>query len=99
MRVLHDELGRKVGAAATFAPLPGLGVEVMQRLVRCHLARNAAHGVEPRGRGCPLAVPGSRAEVVPVARGVEVQVRARSPERGAEVARRVAATWSRTARR
>ena len=48
----------------TFATVPGLSVQSMQRLVDCHLARNAALGHDiPEMETCPLVPSGVAASV------------------------------------
>lgn len=47
-----------------FRPVPGLTKELFQRIVNCHLARNAVLGHDaPELAYCPLAPKGVTAEV------------------------------------
>jgi len=57
-----DELGERV--VVTFAPIPNLSAEHLQRIVDCHLARNASlgHQVEDMDY-CPLVLKGVYATV------------------------------------
>lgn len=65
-----------VGAIVTFRAVPGLTAESLQRIVDCHLARNAALGhVVPEMPNCPLVPRGARARVRSVGNGFAVDIR------------------------
>jgi hypothetical protein len=69
--------GHVVGAVVTFRTVPGLTAEILQRLVDCHLARNAALGhVAPEMPNCPLVPRGVEARVIATGSGLEVELRA-----------------------
>lgn len=62
--------GAPKGAVITFAPVPGMTSESLQRLVDCHLARNAALGHQvPQMPYCPLVPANVAANVVPTPQG------------------------------
>lgn len=64
------------GVIVTFRTVPGLTTERLQRLVDCHLARNAALGHEPGDMDeCPLVPRGASAHVTATREGFEVAVR------------------------
>jgi hypothetical protein len=69
------------GAKITFRPTPGLTPERLQRIVDCHLARNADLGYDTaRMSDCPLALKGVHAGVVPTTEGgVAVIVQSDNP--------------------
>lgn len=68
---------RTVGAIVTFRAVPGMTAEWLQRVVDCHLARNAALGhTAPEMPDCPLVPAGVSAEVESTGRGFAVRVRA-----------------------
>lgn len=70
-------LPREVGVVVTFRAVPGLTAEWLQRIVDCHLARNAALGhVVPEMPNCPLVPRGVSAHVRSVGNGFAVEVRA-----------------------
>ena len=78
-----------VGATITFRAVRGLTREWLQRLVDCHLARNAALGHDvPEMPECPLVPPGVTARVSSVGAGFAVEVRADTDEGAVEVLRR-----------
>jgi hypothetical protein len=65
-----------VGAIVTFRAVPGLTAEWLQRIVDCHLARNAALGhVVPEMPNCPLVPRGVHARVRSVGNGFAVEIR------------------------
>jgi hypothetical protein len=86
---------RTVGAVVTFVAVPGMSVAWVQRVVDCHLARNAALGhVVPEMPNCPLVPKGVSARVTAMPGGFEVAVRAESAfdqETAGEVLRRAQA--------
>lgn len=80
---------RLEGAVVEFRAVPGLTSQWLQRVVDCHLARNAALGHEvPEMLSCPLVPKGARATVVPTQRGFAVEIRGADTEAAAEIARR-----------
>jgi hypothetical protein len=85
----RQHVSRDAGATVVFRAQPGLTTEWLQRLVDCHLARNAALGDQMEGmQYCPLAVRGARAAVRSVGNGFAVDVSADSPDAVAEIWRR-----------
>lgn len=78
-----------VGATVYFRALPGLTQEWLQRIMDCHIARNAAMGFHvPEMPYCPLVVKGVTARVSSVGNGFAVELRAQTPETIAELRRR-----------
>lgn len=66
---------RTAGAVVTFRAVPGLTAEWLQRLVDCHLARNAARGhVVPEMPNCPLVPKGAAATVRSTGDGFAVSI-------------------------
>ena len=64
-----------VGAEVLFAALPGMTAEWLQRVVDCHLARNAVLGnAEQTMSYCPLAVPHVKAKVRSLGSGFAVDI-------------------------
>jgi hypothetical protein len=81
--------GLLVGAAVTIRAVPGLTKEYLQRLVSCHVARNATMGHSmPEMATCPLAVKGARATVESAHGGFVVEVRSDDSAAAAEILRR-----------
>lgn len=77
---------RTAGAVVTFRALPGLTVEWLQRVVDCHLARNASLGHQvPEMPSCPLVPKGAEAKVSSTGDGFSVAVRADDPASAAEI--------------
>ncbi len=80
------------GATVYFRAVPGLTQEWFQRILDCHVARNAAMGFNvPEMPYCPLAVQGITARVSSAGNGFAVELRAKTPEQIAELQRRVQA--------
>lgn len=80
---------RLEGATVVFRALPGLTTQWLQRVVDCHLARNAALGHDAREMpSCPLVPKGVRATVTPKATGFAVELRADDAETASEILRR-----------
>ena len=74
------------GATITFLAVPGMTVEWLQRVVDCHLARNAALGHDvPEMQDCPLVPKGAKARVSSTGNGFAVTVVADDPDAGAEI--------------
>jgi hypothetical protein len=80
---------RLVGAVITFRAVPGMTAEWLQRLVDCHLARNAALGhVVPEMAYCPLVPKDVTATVTGSGAGFAVTVRSDDSATADEVLRR-----------
>lgn len=65
------------GARVVFRAVPGMTAEWLQRLVECHLARNAAIGHDEASRAmpsCPLTLAGVHARVTSVGNGFAVDM-------------------------
>jgi hypothetical protein len=78
-----------VGATVTLRSVRGLSVAWLERVVACHLARNAALGNEvPEMPTCPLVPRGVSAHVRATRGGFAVDVHAETAEGAAEVLRR-----------
>lgn len=76
----------RTGAVVTFRPLPGMSAEWLQRVVDCHLARNASLGyVVPEIQNSPLVPKGAEAEVTSTGTGFAVAIRAKDKETAAEI--------------
>lgn len=68
-------LMRTAGAVVTFRAVPGLTPEWLQRLIDCHLARNASRGhVVPEMPNCPLVPKGAAATVRSTGDGFAVSI-------------------------
>lgn len=82
---------RMLGSTIVFRAAKGMTAEWLQRLIDCHVARNAAMGWSlPEMNLSPLAVRGATATVSSTGRGFAVAVRADHPEAAMEIARRAA---------
>jgi hypothetical protein len=67
---------RLLGATVRFRAVPGMTAEWLQRIVDCHMARNAAMGYEmPEMRECPLMIKGATASVTSTGSGFAVTIR------------------------
>jgi hypothetical protein len=67
---------RTVGAVVTFRAVPGMTAEWLQRVVDCHLARNASLGhAMPEMPDCPLVPRGAQARVRSTGDGFAVEIR------------------------
>lgn len=80
-----------VGATVVFRAVPRLTADELQRIVDCHLARNAVIGHEVAGaemEHCPLTERGATARVRAVSGGFAVDVRADDAEVAQAVWRR-----------
>ena len=83
---------RLQGAVVTFRALPSMTAQWLQRIVDCHLARNAALGNEvPEMPYCPLVPKNVSARVNAAPSGFAISVHADDPETGREVLRRAQA--------
>jgi hypothetical protein len=80
---------RVVGAVITFRALPGMTTPWLQRVVDCHLARNAALGhVDTEMPDCPLVPKDVSAHVRQTDAGFAVDVRSDDSATAAEILRR-----------
>ena len=79
----------QVGATVTMNAVPGLTPQWLQRVVDCHLARNAALGHQGGGMPlCPLVPKGVTASVRALRDGFAIDISAQEPATAAEVLRR-----------
>lgn len=79
----------EAGATVVFQAAPGLTEEWLQRIVNCHLARNAAVGHDMAEMDyCPLVPRGVQAKVRSVGDGFAVDVRSDDAATAAEIWRR-----------
>lgn len=79
---------RTEGAVITFRAVPGMTAEWLQRVVECHLARNAALGhVVPEMPSCPLVPDGVSAQVTATDTGFAVSVRSEDTATAQEILR------------
>ena len=77
------------GAVVMLRAAPGMTAEWLQRVVDCHLARNAALGHEvPEMPYCPLVPNGAEATVTPARGGFAVTIQSDVPASAEEVLRR-----------
>lgn len=77
------------GATVTFRAVPGMTAQWLQRVIDCHLARNAALGHDvPEMAYCPLVAKGVTASVTPTQTGFAVAIHASDTETAREVWRR-----------
>jgi hypothetical protein len=77
------------GAIVTFRALPGMTAPWLQRVIDCHLARNAALGHEvPEMPYCPLVPKGVTATVTPTSTGFAVAIRSSDLDTAKEIVRR-----------
>lgn len=82
----HSQL---VGATVTFRAVPGLTAEWLQRIVDCHIARNAALGNElPEMPYCPLVPKGVSARVSSTGNGFAVTIQSSDSRTAEEILRR-----------
>ena len=90
---------RSLGATVVLRAVPNLTKEYLQRLVDCHLARDAAMGFDmPEMAFCPLSVKGARATVVSSGAWFGVEIRAEETDAATEVLKRARALVSADAR-
>jgi hypothetical protein len=84
------EIGDRGPIVVHFDKIPKTTAAGLQRLVDCHLARNAAMGFEMEEMDyCPLAIPGVSATVVDTEAGVDIKLDTDDEQPRAEVASRV----------
>lgn len=82
---------RMAGAEIVFQAIPGMTPEWLQRVVDCHLARNAAIGHEATSAEmayCPLTLRGAQATVRSVGDGFVVAIRSDDSDVAKEILRR-----------
>jgi len=79
------------GARVTFRPVPGMTGEWLQRVVDCHLARNAVIGNDGTMSFCPLAVPHARASVTSTGKGFAIDITSDDADSVQEIIKRA---WS-----
>ena len=78
-----------VGAVVTFRAVPGMTAQWFQRVIDCHIARNAALGHNvPEMPYCPLVPKGASATVSATSDGFAVAVRGSDPAAAQEILRR-----------
>lgn len=83
---------KDAGATVVLLPAPGVTAERLQRVIECHLARNAALGHDvPEMAYCPLVLKGVTATVTSAGNGFAVNIAATDPATIAEVLRRARA--------
>jgi hypothetical protein len=91
--------GKPLGAIVTFRAVPGMSTGWLQKVVDCHLARNASLGhVVPEMPNCPLVPNHVTATVGEAADGFTVTIRSEDPDSAREVMSRVARLQSGGAR-
>ncbi|MBS2012619.1 MAG: hypothetical protein JST00_07030 [Deltaproteobacteria bacterium] len=77
---------RLEGATVVFRAVPGMTAQWLQRVVDCHVARNAALGHDAREMpSCPLVPKGVRATVTATKTGFAVEVRAEDTDTAKEI--------------
>ena len=80
---------RLEGAVVAFRAVPGMTAPWLQRVVDCHLARNAALGHDvPEMAYCPLVPKGVTATVAPTRAGFAVEIRSGDSGTAKEILRR-----------
>lgn len=73
---IRESPPRAAGAVVTFRAVPGMTAGWLQRVVDCHLARNASLGhVVPEMPDCPLVPRGAEARVTSTGQGFSVTIR------------------------
>ena len=81
VRAGRTSVSKTTGASVTFRALPGLTAEWLQRVIDCHLARNAALGHELANMDdCPLVPRGVAARVASTGNGFVVAIRGEDQE-------------------
>lgn len=84
------------GAVVVFRAVPGMTAEWLQRLVDCHVARNAALGHDvPEMSSCPLVPKGAHATVTATSGGFAVAIRGDDEATSREILRRAEALRTR----
>jgi hypothetical protein len=86
---VKQQLTKLHGATVTFRAVPGVTAEWLQRVVDCHLARNASMGFDmPEMAYCPLAVKGARGKVASTGNGFAITVESDDSTAAQEILRR-----------
>ena len=86
------QFARTQGAVVTFRAVPGMTAQWLQRIVDCHLARNAVLGHDvPEMAYCPLVPKNVTARVTATDTGFAVAVRSEDADTAAEILRRARA--------
>jgi hypothetical protein len=91
VRTAKATASRAAGATVVFQAVPGMTSEWLQRLVDCHLARNAAIGHEAASAEmsyCPLTLRGAKATVRSVGDGFAISVQSDDNATAKEIIRR-----------
>ena len=91
IRMGKSNSSRMAGAEVVFRAVPGMTAEWLQRVVDCHLARNAAIGHETAAADmprCPLTLRGVQASVRSVGDGFAVAIRSDDTATSEEILRR-----------
>jgi hypothetical protein len=79
----------ETGVVVVFRAVPGMTEAGLQKVIDCHLARNAALGHQvPEMDACPLVPKGARAKVAKTADGFSVTIDADSPDGQKEIVAR-----------
>ena len=87
---------RLVGATVQFRAVPGMTAEWLQRIVDCHMARNAAMGYQmPEMAECPLMVKGATATVTSTGNGFVVRIEAQDYDAASAIRERAQALTTR----
>ena len=85
----RDATATRSGIVVTFQRVPGLTADRLQRMVDCHLARNAALGhAVPEMNDCPLVPRGVAARVRQGGDSLAVEIRASDAATAQEIQRR-----------
>ncbi len=91
-----SQSARNEGAIVTIRAVPGMTAQWLQRVIDCHLARNAALGHDvPEMAYCPLVPRGVMARVSGTEAGFAVAIRADDSQTAQEVLKRARALTSR----
>jgi hypothetical protein len=84
-----SQFSRKTGALVVIRAVPGLTQQWLQRVIDCHLARNAALGHDlAEMPHCPLVPNGVTASVAPTETGFAVSVQSDDPVVAQEILQR-----------
>ena len=87
-----NQSARTTGAIITFRAAPGMTAQWLQRVVDCHLGRNAALGHDvPEMPYCPLVPKGVTARVTATDAGFAIAVRSDDSQTSQEILRRARA--------
>lgn len=89
-RAEKEVVGAGGGARITFRAVQGMTGEWLQRVVDCHIARNAVVS-DPAMSFCPLAVPHATATVTSVGSGFAVDVTSGNADSAREIVKRASA--------